>query len=80
VQLEPQSDNLTLAAHRAERRNGGERLHSSIVPDSFRLVKMTEPLAYLNGRISPASQLSLSVADLGVVMGASVTSSGCSAR
>lgn len=34
---------------------------------------MTEPLAYLNGRISPASQLSLSVTDLGVVMGASVT-------
>jgi branched-subunit amino acid aminotransferase/4-amino-4-deoxychorismate lyase len=34
---------------------------------------MTEPLAYLNGRISPASQTTLSIFDLGIVMGASVT-------
>jgi branched-subunit amino acid aminotransferase/4-amino-4-deoxychorismate lyase len=34
---------------------------------------MPEPLAYLNGRISPASQTNLSVFDMGVVMGASVT-------
>jgi branched-chain amino acid aminotransferase len=34
---------------------------------------MPEPLAYLNGRISPVSQTLLPVWDLGVVMGASVT-------
>jgi branched-subunit amino acid aminotransferase/4-amino-4-deoxychorismate lyase len=34
---------------------------------------MPEPLAYLNGRISPISQTSLSIFDMGIVMGASVT-------
>ncbi|MGQ0633544.1 MAG: aminotransferase class IV [Planctomycetaceae bacterium] len=34
---------------------------------------MDEPLAYLNGRISPISQTTLSVFDQGIVMGASVT-------
>lgn len=34
---------------------------------------MVEPLAYLNGRISPASQTTLSIFDQGIVMGASVT-------
>jgi branched-subunit amino acid aminotransferase/4-amino-4-deoxychorismate lyase len=34
---------------------------------------MTEPLAYLNGRISPISQTTLSIYDMGIVMGASVT-------
>jgi branched-chain amino acid aminotransferase len=34
---------------------------------------MSEPLAYLNGRISPITQATLSIFDLGVVMGASVT-------
>ncbi len=34
---------------------------------------MPEPLAYLNGRISPVSQTHLSIFDMGVVMGASVT-------
>jgi branched-chain amino acid aminotransferase len=34
---------------------------------------MSEPLAFLNGRISPVSQAMLPVWDLGVVMGASVT-------
>jgi branched-subunit amino acid aminotransferase/4-amino-4-deoxychorismate lyase len=34
---------------------------------------MAEPLAYLNGRISPISQTSLSIFDMGIVMGASVT-------
>ena len=34
---------------------------------------MPEPLAYLNGRISPVSQTQLSIFDMGVVMGASVT-------
>src|SRR4029077_12184669 len=35
--------------------------------------KMPEPLAYLNGRISPVSQTLLPVWDMGVVMGASIT-------
>jgi branched-subunit amino acid aminotransferase/4-amino-4-deoxychorismate lyase len=34
---------------------------------------MPEPLAYLNGRISPVSQTNLSIFDMGVVMGASIT-------
>jgi len=34
---------------------------------------MPEPLAYLNGRVSPVSQTNLSVFDMGVVMGASIT-------
>jgi len=34
---------------------------------------MEEPLAYLNGRISPISQTTLSVFDMGLVMGASIT-------
>jgi branched-chain amino acid aminotransferase len=34
---------------------------------------MAEPLAYLNGRISPISQTSLSIFDMGIVMGATVT-------
>jgi len=34
---------------------------------------MPEPLAYLNGRISPVSQTLLPISDLGVVMGASIT-------
>lgn len=34
---------------------------------------MPEPLAYLNGRISPVSQTMLPISDMGVVMGASVT-------
>lgn len=34
---------------------------------------MPEPLAYLNGRISPVSQTLLPVWDMGVVMGASIT-------
>ncbi len=34
---------------------------------------MPEPLAYLNGRISPVSQTLLPISDMGVVMGASVT-------
>ncbi|HTI49767.1 MAG TPA: aminotransferase class IV, partial [Planctomycetaceae bacterium] len=34
---------------------------------------MPEPLAYLNGRISPISQTTLSIFDMGIVMGASVT-------
>jgi branched-chain amino acid aminotransferase len=34
---------------------------------------MAEPLAYLNGRISPISQTALQVFDLGVAMGATVT-------
>ena len=34
---------------------------------------LSEPLAYLNGRISPFSQTQLPVTDLGLVMGASVT-------
>lgn len=34
---------------------------------------MLEPLAYLNGRISPISQTTLSIFDLGIVMGASIT-------
>ena len=34
---------------------------------------MPEPLAYLNGRISPISQAALHVFDLGVAMGATVT-------
>lgn len=34
---------------------------------------MVEPLAYLNGRISPAAQTTLSIFDQGVAMGASVT-------
>lgn len=34
---------------------------------------MPEALAYLNGRISPISQANLSIFDLGLVMGASVT-------
>lgn len=34
---------------------------------------MPEPLAYINGRIAPISQVSLPVSDLGIVMGASVT-------
>lgn len=34
---------------------------------------MTEPLAYLNGRISPVSQTMLSIFDMGLVMGASIT-------
>jgi len=37
---------------------------------------MPEPLAYLNGRISPISQTSLSIFDMGIVMGASVTEMG----
>src|SRR5262245_33217930 len=36
-------------------------------------VKMDEPLAYLNGRISPISQTTLSIFDQGIVAGASVT-------
>jgi branched-chain amino acid aminotransferase len=34
---------------------------------------MPEPLAYLNGRISPISQTMLPIHDMGVVMGASIT-------
>jgi len=34
---------------------------------------MPEPLAYLNGRVSPVSQTNLSIFDMGVVMGASIT-------
>jgi branched-chain amino acid aminotransferase len=34
---------------------------------------MTEPLAYLNGRILPVSQTNLSVFDMGLVMGAAIT-------
>jgi len=34
---------------------------------------MPEPLAYLNGRISPVSQTMLPITDMGVVMGASIT-------
>jgi branched-subunit amino acid aminotransferase/4-amino-4-deoxychorismate lyase len=34
---------------------------------------MPEPLAYLNGRISPVSQTMLPISDMGVVMGAAVT-------
>src|SRR5260221_12415072 len=34
---------------------------------------MPEPLAYLNGRISPVSQTNLSIFDMGLVMGASIT-------
>lgn len=34
---------------------------------------MPEPLAYLNGRLLPISQTNLSVFDLGIVMGASIT-------
>jgi branched-subunit amino acid aminotransferase/4-amino-4-deoxychorismate lyase len=34
---------------------------------------MPEPLAYLNGRISPVSQTLLPISDMGVVMGASIT-------
>ena len=34
---------------------------------------MPEPLAYLNGRISPVSQTSLPISDMGVVMGAAIT-------
>ena len=34
---------------------------------------MPEPLAYLNGRISPVSQTMLPIFDMGVVMGASIT-------
>ncbi|MFN9374340.1 MAG: aminotransferase class IV [Planctomycetaceae bacterium] len=34
---------------------------------------MAEPLAYLNGRLSPWSQTALPLSDLGLVMGASVT-------
>lgn len=34
---------------------------------------MPEPLAYLNGRVSPVSQTSLSIFDMGLVMGASIT-------
>lgn len=34
---------------------------------------MPEPLCYLNGRISPISQANLSIFDLGIVMGASIT-------
>lgn len=34
---------------------------------------MSEPIAYLNGKFVPYSQASLSVADLGVVSGASIT-------
>lgn len=34
---------------------------------------MSEPLAYLNGRISPISQANLSIFDLGIVLGASIT-------
>src|SRR5436189_5389893 len=36
-------------------------------------VKMPEPLAYLNGRISPVAQTLLPVWDMGVVTGASIT-------
>jgi branched-subunit amino acid aminotransferase/4-amino-4-deoxychorismate lyase len=34
---------------------------------------MPEPLAYLNGRVSPISQTTLSIFDMGIVMGAAVT-------
>ena len=34
---------------------------------------MPEPLAYLNGRISPVSQTLLPISDMGVVMGAAIT-------
>jgi len=34
---------------------------------------MPEPLAYLNGRLSPISQTTLPIYDMGIVMGASVT-------
>jgi branched-subunit amino acid aminotransferase/4-amino-4-deoxychorismate lyase len=34
---------------------------------------MPEPLAYLNGRICPISQTALSIFDMGLVMGASIT-------
>ncbi len=34
---------------------------------------MPEPLAYLNGRVSPVSQTNLSIFDMGLVMGASIT-------
>ena len=35
--------------------------------------QMSEPLAYLNGRIAPVSQANLSIFDMGIVMGASIT-------
>lgn len=51
---------------------GKRRRHASVAGSSRKRLSLTEPLVFLNGSMTPASQAHLSVFDRGVVFGATV--------